>query len=203
MRRSGKGGTEQSLPTPGRPTRRRGAVLEEAILDAAWHELSTRGWADFTIDRVAARSNTAKSVIYRRWSNRVALAREVLLRAADVPRAPSASSGDLRTDLLDFLRRMAEFLRGPVGPAVREVVVHGTSPIQSTLFAETPMVNEVARIVDSALARGDLRREPPALALNVGHALLMSEFLHAGEPPHDDQIAAVVDQAWLPALRSA
>ena len=50
-----------SLPT----TRRRGAVLEEAILTAAWDELAERGWAGFGIEGVSNRCGTAKAVVYR------------------------------------------------------------------------------------------------------------------------------------------
>ena len=63
-----------SLPT----TRRRGAVLEEAILTAAWDELAERGWAGFGIEGVSNRVETAKAVVYRRWRNRVELVQEML-----------------------------------------------------------------------------------------------------------------------------
>jgi AcrR family transcriptional regulator len=55
--------------------------LEQAIVDAAWQELTERGWAGFTVEGVAARSGAAKTVIYRRWRNRVHLAQDMLLRA--------------------------------------------------------------------------------------------------------------------------
>lgn len=43
-------------------SRRRGRVLEQAILDAAWAELSECGWDEFTIDGVAVRSGIAKEI---------------------------------------------------------------------------------------------------------------------------------------------
>ena len=36
-------------------TRRRGAALEAAILDAAWDQLTDGGYGDFTLEAVAAR----------------------------------------------------------------------------------------------------------------------------------------------------
>lgn len=41
---------------PRRGPRRRGAALEEAILRAAFDELAEHGYADMTMDRVAARA---------------------------------------------------------------------------------------------------------------------------------------------------
>ena len=83
-------------------TRRRGAALESVILEAAWQELSERGWAGFTVEGVAARSGAAKTVIYRRWSNRVALVEDMLNRARADAEVPFGSSGSLRADLLGF-----------------------------------------------------------------------------------------------------
>src|SRR5882757_6165421 len=59
-------------PTAG-PVRRRGAVLEEAILRAAVDELTESGYPGLTMDRVAKRAGTNKNAIYRRWPNRLAL----------------------------------------------------------------------------------------------------------------------------------
>ncbi|MEU4746994.1 helix-turn-helix domain-containing protein, partial [Actinosynnema sp. NPDC023658] len=55
-------------------SRRRGAQLEQAILDAAWDELCEVGYARLTIEGVAIRAGTSKSVIYRRWGSRAELA---------------------------------------------------------------------------------------------------------------------------------
>src|ERR1700678_947664 len=51
-------------------TRRRGAMLEHALLDAAWQELQESGYAKLTMERVADRAGTSRAVIYRRWRNR-------------------------------------------------------------------------------------------------------------------------------------
>ena len=52
-------------------TRRRGAELEQAILDAAWEQLIAEGYEHFTIDTVAARAQTSKPVLYRRWKTQI------------------------------------------------------------------------------------------------------------------------------------
>ena len=59
--------TESKRPVA---TRRRGATLERALLDAAWEELQESGYARLTMERVADRAGTSRAVIYRRWRNR-------------------------------------------------------------------------------------------------------------------------------------
>jgi AcrR family transcriptional regulator len=184
----------------GKQTRRRGRALEQAILDAAWQELRERGWAGFTIDGVAARSGAAKSVIYRRWHGRVDLALHLLQRSSESLEESFESSGTLRDDLLSFLRGMAQFLRSPFGDAVRGVTAEGDPRRQPSLFGDTAIVALVAEIADRAVARGELAATPPALALNLGHGLVMSEFLHTHAPPSDPGLAQFVDTIWLPAL---
>ena len=55
-----------SLNSTTAPQRRRGPALEEALLDAAWTELTERGYDEMTIDAVAVRAGTSRAVLYRR-----------------------------------------------------------------------------------------------------------------------------------------
>jgi AcrR family transcriptional regulator len=183
-------------------TRRRGALLERAILDAAWEEVAERGWAGFTINGVAMRTGTAKAVIYRRWRDRMELAQDMLLRAADIPNPAFVSSGTLRTDLIAFLEEMASFLRGPFGSVARGVVTDTDRPSQDSLFGgEVPVIAAVAEIIAQAVARNELPRVPSALTMNVGHAVVMAEFFQTGQLPSLADITELVDTVWLPVLR--
>src|SRR5947209_1689551 len=47
--------------------RKRGAELEQAIRDATIAELACCGYGSLTIESVAARAQTGKASIYRRW----------------------------------------------------------------------------------------------------------------------------------------
>jgi AcrR family transcriptional regulator len=178
-------------------------VLERAILDAAWEELAERGWEGFTVEGVAARSGAAKSVIYRRWRDRVALAQALLARGRSTAPPSLGSAGDLRTDLLRFLHGMANFLRGPFGDASRGIAVEGDPAHHPSIFEDSEVVAIVSRLVERALTRGELDRTPSPLALNVGHAVVMWEFIHTRRPPSEERLAEVVDTVWLPALRAS
>lgn len=181
-------------------TRRRGAALENAILDAAWEEVRDYGWDGFAIDGVAVRAGTAKAVIYRRWANRVALAEEMLRRTTGATRDTFAPAGDLRTDLLHFLSAMSAFLRSPFGQVVRGVLCEGEVPALMSVFGDHAIVEDVRIIVEHACATGQLPRPPSNLAVNLGHAVMMSEFLHTGTTPEPDSLIELVDTVWLPAL---
>jgi len=135
-----------ALSVSEKQTRRRGSALDRAILDAAWEELAERGWAGFTVEGVAARSGAAKTVIYRRWRNRVHLAQEMLQVAAAAADGPFQSSGDLRTDLLRFVRDMSAFLDSPFGSAARGVICEGDLATQQSLFAGVPIVARVGSL---------------------------------------------------------
>ena len=91
-------------------TRRRGAALEQGILDAAWAELSEVGYADLTMAGVAARAGTAKSVLYRRWPDKAELVRAAVERR--VPRLSGpVRTGELRADVLAVLDRLIAAMR--------------------------------------------------------------------------------------------
>ena len=65
------------------PQRRRGAALENALLDAAWDELVEKGYDGFTIESVAERAQTARAVIYRRWATKPELMRAAIALASN------------------------------------------------------------------------------------------------------------------------
>ncbi len=86
------------------PQRRRGRALEEALLDAAWAEVTDRGYDDMTIDAVAVRAGTSRAVLYRRWPNKQELVLAALKHEAakDVVVAPD--TGSLRGDVIALLK---------------------------------------------------------------------------------------------------
>ena len=181
--------------------RRRGQALEHAILDAAHAEFAENGWEAFTVEGVARRSGTAKSVIYRRWRDRVDLALAVLRRANLAAPETLANGRGLKADLLEFLTGMSAFLRTPFGAAVRGVERDGAISDRTSMFHGEAQVAIVQHIVDRAIADGELSNQPSALAMNLGHTIVMTEFLRLQRPPDNDALAELVDTIWLPALQ--
>lgn len=82
----------------------RGAVLEAALLEAAWQELVEHGFATFTMDAVVRRAGTSRPVLYRRWSDRHDLVRAAISHAHQQHRLSDPDTGSLRGDLLALMR---------------------------------------------------------------------------------------------------
>jgi len=188
-------------------TRRRGDVLLDAVLDAAWKELSEKGWAGFRIDAVAQRAGTGKAVLYRRWPNRAALARDAAQRKAAVSAPQRPPSGDLRQDLLNLLEDAGHYLEGPFGAAARAVFTEldPLAPATNDIGQLTAApVGIVVDIVDRAKAQGLLGPNTPGPpVLNVGIVLVTQHYLLHGHAPEAHLVAEIVDTIWLPALRDA
>lgn len=148
-----------------KPTRRRGAELETAILDAARDELLAGGYSGFTIEGVAERAGTSRHVVYRRWSTRQELALAAMRH--DMVRAPVAipDTGTLRGDLIALMSRANE---------TRMAMAAVFSLHLGTYYQETGMTPDSLReellggrtistdvILDRAIARGEV--DPAAL----------------------------------------
>src|SRR6478752_8291600 len=88
-------------------SRRRGEQLESELLDAAWAELVHAGYANLTMESVAARARTGIAVLYRRWANK----EQLVLAALDHHRKSNPvavpDTGTLREDLLGQLTALS------------------------------------------------------------------------------------------------
>ncbi|MER5360393.1 TetR/AcrR family transcriptional regulator [Streptomyces sp. NPDC002785] len=193
-----------SRPSAGQ-TRRRGAVLEEAILRAAVDELTESGFAGLTMDKVAARAGTNKNAIYRRWPNRLALGIAAYRQLATTVQPPD--TGDLRSDVLELLRGANRHWSSPLGAILRELLsaAGGTSELlaqlqeQSSDATAAPWLTALGR----AVARGEASPEAlhPRVA-TVAIVLLRNEFVVRGAPTApDDVLVEIVDEVYLPLVR--
>jgi len=90
--------------------RKRDPALDNRILDAAIDILAEDGFDAMTMDQVAAQAGSTKASVYRRWSSKVELVRDALIRMSrhsvnteDVP-----DTGSLREDLLSIQRNYSK-----------------------------------------------------------------------------------------------
>jgi AcrR family transcriptional regulator len=187
-------------------SRRRGSALEQAILDAAWAELSEVGYTSLTIEAVAKRAGTSKPVIYRRWPSRAHLVISAWARQRPIEQS-TPNTGTLRADLLWLFervaRRMSVMMSETIAGVMSEAFKH---PEVQELLRErmdsAPLTRSVRTVVDSAVARGEL--EPVALptrALRLPLDLIRSEAMSCSGPVADDVLAAMVDDVYLPLLK--
>ncbi|MFC3982761.1 TetR/AcrR family transcriptional regulator [Streptosporangium jomthongense] len=110
----------------GRP---RDTQVDERVLRIAAALIFERGYAGLSVDEVAEQAGVAKTTLYRRWPTKDHLAVAVVarLQADD----EITDTGDIRTDLVDYLEKIAAGLnrmraaggnRGPSAGAVGELV---------------------------------------------------------------------------------
>jgi AcrR family transcriptional regulator len=187
--------------------RRRGNDLDSAILDAAWLELSERGYAGLTMEAVAARAGTSRPVLSRRWDGRAALTVAALRHQMHKHPLAVKDRGDLRKELLELLDRAADRATGvAVGLAffANEYFQHTrSSPLELRAQLLLGEANVLTPILDRAVARGeiDARKLIPEV-----RTLLTDLFRHhvlmswTAPPPALRKIW--VDAIFLPLVRA-
>ena len=187
--------------------RRRGKVLEDAVLDAAWSELLEGGYARFTMEAVAARAHTSRPVLYRRWPNRADLAIAAIRHFMHQHPLKIPDTGNVRGDLIALLQQFskeralfAAFISLQMGEYFSE-----TNTSLADLRASLLQGNHSQ--LDGVLARGVERGEidpsklmPRIVSLPVD--LLRHEVLMTLKPVPNAVIAGVVDEIFLPLVRS-
>jgi AcrR family transcriptional regulator len=184
-------------------TRRRGAELERAILDAAWEQLTAEGYEHFTIDTVAARARTSKPVLYRRWKTREDLLRATVRHrgAADPPAIPD--TGTLRGDLLALLTH-ANTTRNPMAALVSSMLgsfYNQTGPTPAELRAAffSQRGSAVEQVVNRAVERGEI--DPSRLTpriIDLPFDLFRNEMMMTLKPVPDHVLRQIVDDIFIP-----
>ena len=192
---------------PGRPaTRRHGRVLERAIYDAVLAEMAEHGFDLLSFEGVARRAGTGKAALYRRWPAKLDLVIETLQQTLPGPDSVPAT-GDLRSDLLDCLRQVAQAMAGPVGAALRRSLSYGHQHPELADAVRQRVIEPRQRALWMILAAGAERGEvrPEALApecVAAGPALVLQQFLiNRSDTIPDETIARIVDNAVLPMIR--
>jgi len=189
---------------PGAASRRRGAALESALLDAAWAELLAVGYRDLTMEGIARRAGTSKPVIYRRWPSRVEVVIAALRRRSGslVDRVPD--TGSLRDDTLSVLRHMTRrFSEIPAG-ARRGLVAEAFS--EANRLEKNPagevMPKIMTIILDRAAARGEIPRakfSPRIVKLPAD--LVRHQMMVTDAPVSERELIEIVDEIFLPLVK--
>lgn len=204
------GGRNQQPPeaAPGPATRRRGAGLEAAILDATWEELTEVGYASLTMEGVAARAKTSRAVLYRRWPTRPDLVVAALKHRTDFTTPGSFDTGSLRGDILALLRQMstrigelAGVLSFLISSSFEEA---GITPAVLRERATAGEPSAVPEMLRRAAARGEIGPGPVSTRIaNVAVDLVRHDMIMKQAPIPDSDLEAIVDEIYLPLVRSA
>jgi len=184
--------------------RRRGRALEDAIHDAVIAELAEVGYGAMTLEGVASRAQTSRSVIYRRWGSLQELVVETIDRRVPMPEQ-SPDTGSVRTDLITVLGRMAGMLGSPTGSAYMGLIgeARRSPALHETVFQRIlkPRWRGIEEVIARGVERGELRpgAASPFAALSGPALVFLSCSIH-GLTLSSRDIADIVDQVVLPAL---
>ncbi|MGW8885733.1 TetR/AcrR family transcriptional regulator [Streptomyces sp. NPDC055749] len=188
--------------------RRRGPVLERAILAAALEQLSTVGWSGLTMEGVAAGAQTGKAAVYRRWPSKEDLVADAL-RAGLPSMGEARDCGGIREDLYEVCRRLRDAMLSAPGVALRSVLhecdvraadrFHGVI-MDGVVGPSTELFREV---VGRGVGRGEVRPEAANdMAFDVIPAMMMYRSKVCGSEWPDEEIARMIDQVMMPILRT-
>lgn len=185
------------------PKRRRGDVLEAALLDSAWEEIVEKGYDRFTIESVAERARTSRDVIYRRWPGKAELVHAAAARAGSQQPVPVPDTGTLRGDVIELLRQ-ASRSRAQIG--VQMILqLGGYFAETGTGIAElrkaflSDRSRPMQQILDRAVERGEV--DPTKLTprvTEVAFDLYRQEMLMTLNAVPDEVAESIVDEVFLP-----
>lgn len=187
-------------------TRRRGAELEEALLDAAWAELQEVGYPALTYEGVAARAGTSKPVLYRRWPAKVDLVLAALQHGGLFARRELPDTGTLREDVLralrDFNRARSGFMAliSVFMASINAETGLSPSDLRDRLLGARSTIGRV--MLERAAARGEIPlRDWPDGVASLPSDLVRHDLVMSLRPLPDRRIVEIVDEIWLPLVR--
>ena len=103
---------------PGRP---RCPATHQAILDAANNLLDEVGFANMSLEAIAARAGVGKATIYRRWPNKASVVMDAFL-AATSKEIPFPNTASAREDIRRQMRSVVKVLNGPRGQTIATLI---------------------------------------------------------------------------------
>lgn len=191
-------------------SRRRGEVLENDILQAVWNELAEVGYTHLTMEGVAARAKTNKPSVYRRWPQKselviASLQKQLSKRAIVIP-----NTGSLRSDLLNLLYNITKTMKVIGAETLHGLMAdHFGKEMSTSLPLKIGAISDesdavMMTILTNAQARGevDLKKIKKRI-ISLPMDLIRYEVLTTHEPISDERIIEIVDDIFLPLVRTS
>jgi AcrR family transcriptional regulator len=179
--------------------RRRSQRSHDAIISATQELLLERGYADLTIEGIAARAGVGKQTIYRWWPSRAALVLEAYLAGEEAVPLP-AESRSVRDDVCALLGWLIAVLAEPTGgPVVAGLISdlqHDADLARGFRRHVVPARREaMLAALQRGRARGEIRQDADLeLAVDALHGAVFYRLLLSGEPLDDAFVDRLADQ---------
>ncbi|WP_280391787.1 TetR/AcrR family transcriptional regulator [Nocardia wallacei] len=185
--------------------RRTDAEVVQAVRAAVLAELDEVGLGKLTMEGIAHRTGTAKTSLYRRWDSPQAVLLDAL-RGAFPQERPTPATDNLRQDLIDALTLMVRWLATPTAQAVAAILVERSRYPELAEAIYTHVFDAkggrfTSTVLHHYAAAGKL--DPDLLTpvvTDIGEALVLKFAFDSDELPGQETLAAIVDQAILPAV---
>jgi AcrR family transcriptional regulator len=190
--------------------RKRGVALEQAILEAAWAELSEVGYTAFAVEGVAARARTGKASIYRRWPTKQELVMDALLERLPTPEqcgfVPLLDDAVTTEEALyGVARTIASVITSPAGDVMRAIKCEALGdPKLAKLIDDrfqAPRRAAMLALLERGVLRGEVRvgAATPLIA-DVLPAVLTHRVILQREPVKERDITAIMEQVFIPLI---
>lgn len=200
--------TPSDAPLPSRATtsRRRGKVLEQAILESVVDQLRSAGYESLTMDKVAAAAGTGKAALYRRWANRDDLVADAL--ASALPDATELRpTGDVRADLLTLLRCLRDTValtQSALFQTVRSEAAGAGGMIHAVVEKRVfePCQEQLhALLAANTQGRAALTEAELQAVAGVGPAMILQHAMSVEPFVPDERLESIADHLILPLIR--
>lgn len=187
-------------------TRRRGARLEQAIIEVAWDRLVEHGYTSLTMEMVASAAHTSRSVLARRWNSKAALVLAAIEYQLSRHPPQVRDQGDVRAELLEYLQRLGQF--APIFATINALLSNDmfrkafATPEEVRRALSAGRTDNLSVILDRAVARNEIDPDkliPPVKT--VVRDLLRHHVMMHRVAPSEQLCAAWVDSIFLPLVR--
>jgi AcrR family transcriptional regulator len=191
-------------PTDALPERRSDRK-RRAILEAATEAFLRQGFLGTSMDEIAAAAAVSKQTVYKHFSDKESLFREIVTTTVDEISDPNyeevlglEESGDLEADLRELARRQLDRVMQPRLLALRRLVIgeSGRFPELGQLFYERGpgrTISALSTTFERLAQRGLVELDEPKAAAAHFNWLVMSTPLNAAMLLGDDQAPSQAD----------
>ncbi len=158
------------------------AHTDERLQAAVRQQLAKRGYANMTIEGVAAAAGAAKTTIYRRWPSKAEMVFDLLIHRTD--QAPPIDTGSAVGDLTALAERAARLVAHEPGRSIIPgLLAEMTSDpaLRDRIFEAfiTPAREEIAVIVDrhqiTSITAADLHAAVLGIAFGQVHVAIETD----------------------------
>lgn len=186
-------------------SRRRGAALENAILDQAWLLLHQIGYDGLTMDEVAHAAKTNKNAIYRRWPQKCHLVMTAVSRHVPPINFDITDRGSLKEDLTALFQSLNPIFNIIKPDDLRNLISDMFSNIASyDLFSGINQENSIHKSIETIIMRANHRKEISfsintisKKALELPYLLIINEIILHGILA-ETSIEDIIDNILLP-----